>query len=188
MDRQWDDEGITGEPRLPTYEEGGAALLSMAAAEDVDFSTMPLPPLQEPVLPTTVENIDLSEIYQVITGMKRVLDVEDQEQEDEIRLNLMEDPQLLLAVVRVLHESHALKRLAVDVDGAQVVETVPLPIGAVPQLPPGIYSWLPQQQQQQPLPPPPAFPYPGQLYQGFPPNSGYQQQPQQPYPSAPYYN
>jgi hypothetical protein len=140
-------------------EAGGTGAEAGSAPAPLDLSGLPLPPLLDPVLPATVENIDLSEVYDVITGMKRMLDLNNEDDEDEIRKNLQEDPDLLLAVIRVLHESNCLKRLVVDDEtGEEVEETVALPIGPTPQLPPGVYSWLPQQQQQQQQHLPPAFP------------------------------
>lgn len=113
-----------------------------AAAAEIDVSEIPLPVLlPDPVPPASLHGIPLEDIYEIIKGMRRHLD----EEEESIKANLLEDPNILLAVVQVLHESGLMKRQVVDAQGVVRLEDQPLPSCPPPPLPAGIYSWLPAQ-------------------------------------------
>jgi len=105
----------------------------------------PLPSLPDPV-PSHMYNMSTKEVYQVITALQRNLEDSDvssraAEGEMEAIQALVSEPEVLLAVVSVLHQSGQLKR-PVGADGEYEVIFPPKP--TIPALPAGLTSWLGQ--------------------------------------------
>ncbi|KAF8276156.1 hypothetical protein BCY84_15031 [Trypanosoma cruzi cruzi] len=100
---------------------------------------VPLPPLPPPLPPSSIYGMATEEIYSIIKELRRQID--DPATHQDIKAMLKKEPSVLLAVVRVLHESALLRRTVVNVDGRVEEQLVPLPEAPTPPLPSGWSSW-----------------------------------------------
>lgn len=110
-----------------------------------DPSQLVLPPLPPPVIPDTMYNIPIADVYEMIRGLRGMVgdpnfDV------SKLLTALKDSPNLGLAMLRVLLESGMLKRRSEGVmegpqNGSEVV-SVPLPEANPPSIPPGYHSWI----------------------------------------------
>lgn len=98
--------------------------------------SLPLPPLPDPIPPTTIQGQRLVDIYDVIRSLRREID--DPASHDTILEMLSEDHSTLKAVATVLHQSGALIRKNANGE----MSALPVPPCAAPPLLPGYTSWI----------------------------------------------
>eukprot|EP00760_Papus_ankaliazontas_P037561 PhM_4_TR8529/c0_g1_i1/m.87457 len=120
----------------PTPAASTGPTQTAAAADADDNSRLPteaelvLPPLPDPVVPEHIGSSSVKEIYTLLDSMRACVDGN----ESQLRDALMQDPNMAVAMLRVLHEAQCLR----DSSGAPIAPPEALP----PSLPRGYKSWV----------------------------------------------
>jgi hypothetical protein len=121
------------------HRDADVMMAAPDAAMNSEHKTLPpLPPLPDPVPPSSVQGQRLEDIYAVIRTIRREID--NPASHDTILEMLSEDHNTLKALATVLHQSGRLLRQDAERGGEYV--PLPVPSCAAPPLLPGVSSWI----------------------------------------------